>query len=163
MASCGVHEGQREPSVLARAAILVALLLPSVAEAQFRLDVTQIDPRSQEDGLTHAGVCAEDACRATIPLQIEDDLCVLNLRVGAPRGDGRGEISLALGPCRSGQVRAIPGDPFSAQYHLDRFGAASLVIAVPVRPQWMSIPGLDDGVQHPNAAVRLDIIATAMH
>jgi hypothetical protein len=149
--------------MLARTAILVALLLPSVAEAQFSLDVTQIDPGSQNDGPTGAGVCAKDACRATVPLQVGDDLCVLNLRVGAPGGDGWGQISLALGPCRSGQVRVISGDPFPARYHLDRFGAASLAIAVPIQSQWGGIPGFDDGILRPDASVRLDIIATANH
>ena len=154
--------------MLARTAIIVALLLPSAAEAQFSLGVTQIEPGSQEEGgsqeedATRAGTCAKDACRATVPLRVGDDLCVLNLRVGAPGDDGRGQISAALGPCRSGRVRAISGDPFSAEYHLDRFGASSLVVAVPIQPpQWRGMTGLDDGVIRPDAAVRLDIIATA--
>jgi len=144
--------------MLARTAILVALLLPSTAEAQFSLDVTQIDPGSQNDGPTGAGVCAKEACRATVPLRIGDDMCVLNLRVGAPGGDGWGQILLALGPCRSGRVRAISGDPFPAKYQLDRFGAASLTISVPIQPQWEGIPGFDDGVLRPDEAGRLDII-----
>ena len=150
--------------MLARTSIVVALLLPTAAEAQVSLNVTQIDPGSQEDGPARAGACSNDACRATVPLRVGDDLCVLNLRMGMPDRDGWGQISLALGPCRSGQVRTISGDPFSANYHLDRFGAASVAIAVPIQPpQWMGRIGFDDAVRRPDPAVRLDIIATAMH
>jgi hypothetical protein len=97
--------------MLARIAIVVALLLPSAADAQFSLDVTQIDLGFLEDGPAGAGACANDACRATIPLRIRYDFCVLNLRVGAPGSDGWGQITSALGPCRSGTVRVISGDP----------------------------------------------------
>ena len=149
--------------MLARIAIVVALLLPSAADAQFSLDVTQIDPESVEDGPALAGACASDACRATVPLRVGDDLCLLNLRVGVPGIDDWGQISSALGPCRSGKVRVISAEPLPTRYHLDRVGAASLVISLPIQPQWNGVVGLDDGVRRPDPAVRLDIIATAMH
>jgi hypothetical protein len=57
----------------------------------------------------------------------------------------------------------ISGDPLSTTYHLDRFGAASQIIAVAIQPpRWNGKIGFDDGVPRPDPAVRLDVIATGM-
>jgi hypothetical protein len=148
------------------ALLAVLLVLPVAAKAQFSLDVTQVGQAAvgqaaQEDYPAHTGTCAKDACRATLPVQISGDWCVLNVRVGAPDRGGNGQVLFALGPCRSTLPRAIPGDAALASYHLDRIGAASLVLPIISRPtQWDGVIGLDDGVVRPDASVRLDIIAT---
>ncbi len=152
--------------MIARAMALILLILPGVAEAQFSANVTQIGLGSPtDDDPAYPGVCAEDACRATIPLLFGNDLCVLNLRVGAPSIEGWGQIRLAMGPCRSGRVRSLSADRSLARYHLDSFGATSIVLTLPIQPpQWNGIEGLDDGVlRHADAAVRVDIIATEKH
>jgi hypothetical protein len=149
--------------MIARVAALLLLLLPGVAEAQFSLDVTQVAVGSpQGDDPAYPGVCAREACRATIPLLLrDDDLCVLNLQVAAPRRDGWGQIWLALGPCRSGRTRTIAEFASSAHYHLDRLGATSVALVLPIEPpRRESGGGYDDGVVHADVTVRLDIIAT---
>jgi hypothetical protein len=145
--------------VIVRILIAVGLLLPTVAWAQFTLDVTQIHQGpGQEDERTYHGACAKDACRATIPLQVEGDVCVLNLRVSPPDSAGNGQISQALGPCRSGRVggMVLAGSPVA--YHVDHFGAASVTLPLVLQPSEWNSP-YDDGVVRATPAVRLDIIA----
>jgi hypothetical protein len=165
--ACCVYSKDKQGhlAVIARTVAILLLLLPGVAEAQFRLDVTQIALGSpQEDDPAYPSACARDACRAAIPLLLGDDLCVLNVQIGAPSSDGWGQIWLALGPCRSSRVRVISNGLSSAKYHLDRFGVASMVLELSIQPrQWRGIEGLDDGVRRADAAVRLDIIATDTH
>jgi hypothetical protein len=149
--------------MFARTALVVALLLPDVAWAQFSLAVTQIGGRYENDGEAHTGTCAKDACRAVLPVRIGGDACVLSVRVGAPTVAGWGQILFAAGPCRSGRKLAISGNSAATGYALNRFGAASLSFVVPFQlAKWAwAMPSSDwgDGVVHKAATVRLDIVA----
>ncbi len=151
--------------MIARPLAILVLLFPLIAKAEFKMEVTQVGPGSpQDDEAPYPGACAMDACRATVPLLLGDDICILNVRVGAPSSAGWGQIQLAIGPCRSGRVRSLPPATSPARYHLDSFGATSIMLALPIEPpRWMGIEGLDDGVRHAEAAVQIDIIATTAH
>ena len=151
--------------MLARIALVAALLPPGVARAQFSLAVTQIGGKYENDGQAHTGTCAKDACRAILPVQIGGDggdVCVLSVRVGAPTVAGSGRILFAAGPCRSGRKLAISGYPAATDYVLNQFGAASLSFVVPFQSAKWAMPSndWDDAVVHEAATVRLDIVAT---
>jgi len=150
--------------MICRILVFVALLSPCAAKAQFSLAATQIGADGEAIGDAHDGTCTEDACRATLPVAVADDVCVLNVRVGAPERGGTGPILFAAGPCRSGRRLAVTPYPAEALYHLDRFGAATASFDVPFQAgNEGNFPNnMDDGVVHPFARVRLDIIATAM-
>jgi hypothetical protein len=129
---------------------LVLLVLPRFAFGQFSLVVTQIGPDGEEYGDAYAAHCADDACRATLPVRIDRDWCVLNIRVGAPARSGTGRVILALGPCRSKKTRAISAGWTPEVYKLGQFASVSTEYDVP----------LDDPFDIAAAfSVRLDIIA----
>jgi len=114
----------------------------AVARAEFTLDVTQVGYDGASEGPTCAGTCAATACRATLPVKIGVDLCILNVWLGVPRilwaggpaGGPIGRIRFAAGSCRSGAKAAIAGYPASAWYYPDRFGAVSKTFYVQFEP-----------------------------
>jgi hypothetical protein len=142
--------------------ILLFLLVPAAARAQFSVVVTELGSYNSADGPEYAAQCAKDACRATLPVQVGAVRCVLNVRVGAPTSFGAGRIIFAAGPCERGAKLAIDQSYASVPYELDRFGAATKQFVLPfLRPSDADHdPYMDDGVVHGGAAVRLDIIAT---
>lgn len=146
--------------MLARVALFIVLLLPGVAWAQFSLAVTQIDNDTREDIPTYQGVCAADACRATMPVRVGGDLCIMNVNLAAPDASLAGRVLFSVGPCRSGVK--LSNYPVSAGYFLDRLGATSQTVRMLFQPaNWT--PGTDDlndAVVHETATLRLDIIAT---
>jgi hypothetical protein len=152
-----------ETAVFIRIAMFV-LLLPTVADAQFSLNATELGFGAEQDGPTHAGTCGKDACRATLPVKLGGDVCILNIRVGAPAAEGWGSILFAAGPCRSGRMLVVKGYPASTGYVPDRFGAATLAFDVPFQSaKWANLPdGWDDAVVHEAARVRLDIVAVKL-
>ncbi|HTW72858.1 MAG TPA: hypothetical protein VME47_23480 [Acetobacteraceae bacterium] len=133
----------------------------AMARAEFTLDVTQVGYDGGSEGPTYAGTCAGAACRATLPVKLGGDLCILNVWVGAPAGDGEGSVRFSAGPCRSGQRLAIVDFPVWAGYGIDRFGAATKTFNVPFHPAGGATysGGIDDGVFHSSVSIRLDIIA----
>jgi hypothetical protein len=149
-----------------RPRILYALLLlPNMAHAQFSLVARQVGPGGPADDTYYHGICAKDACRATLLVYVDNVPCVLNARVSAPNKFGGGVIKLATGPCRGGfEIEVSPGTGV-ASYALDQFGAAVETLRLQFQPRTNSGEGdflacMNDGVVRPGTSVELEIIAT---
>jgi hypothetical protein len=146
--------------------ILLLLLIPAAAHAQFSVVVTELGSYNSADGPEYAAQCARDACRATLPVQVGAVRCVLNVRVGARNEAGVGQVMFAGGPCESGVTLAIDEYHSQAFYKVDHFGATSKMFMLPFRLPAEAHAGghddplMDDGVYHFGVGVRLDIIAT---
>jgi hypothetical protein len=125
------------------------------AAAQFSLVVTQIDAGRQDPV---EATCSHDACRATLAAKFGGDVCILNIRVGAPSHRRTGSVRIAAGPCRSGRAMFTPESAKQSSYTVDDFGAFTETIQLPVG----SSPWADDRsdlVFRTGISLRIDVIA----
>jgi hypothetical protein len=125
------------------------------ALAQFSLVVTQTDAGKENPV---EATCSHDACRATLAAKFGGDVCILNIRVGAPSHRGTGTVEIANGPCRSGRAIFTPESAKQSFYTVDDFGAFTETIQLPVG----SKPWADDRsdlVLRTGISLRIDVIA----
>ena len=144
-----------------RAACVVlagGLVLPAAARCQASLNVTQAGLHDRHQGETHAAMCVQGACRAVLPVEIADDLCLLDLHLSAPSAAGEGTVLFATGPCGSSRRATIRGGDEMTTYRLDSLGAAHIRVDV-----FLQASKSDPDIIYPDepATVRLDIRAGA--
>jgi hypothetical protein len=140
-------------------ALSIFLLLhhASPARAEFTLSVTEAGRGSRDDGPAYPAACSKIACRATLPIHVGVDACILNVWLGAPTRNGMGGIRFVAGPCRSGRQVSIPDGVATTAYRLDRFGATSSTHEL----QFLIHEASGDFVNSVEVgAVRLDVICT---
>lgn len=156
-AALGVDPARRVKAGAIALSVFVLLHDAPSARAEFTLSVTEAGRGSRDDGPAYPAACSKTACRATLPIHVGVDACILNVWLGAPTPNGMGGIRFVAGPCRSGRQVSIPDGVATTAYRLDRFGARSSTYEL----QFVIREGSGDFVNSVEVgAVRLDVICT---
>ena len=121
------------------AVMLITVSGPQAVASPPDVLFTPVDENDEELGDSYPALCAEDVCRAAVPVNLgRHHACMVNAWVAAPGWSGGGLLLLSIGPCRPGFAHATsPAGDVSHVFSLDRLGAASFVVALPnVTDDW---------------------------